>query len=80
MGTTTWQPSWWKEDVHGSAWERVKIAMKRDWEQTKSDLTGGKKGTDLDQDVGDTVKQMAGKDASTSPRANNPPSVGDKDW
>ena len=36
-------------------------ALKRDWEQTKSDLPGDG-GTDLDQDVDDTVKQAADKD------------------
>ncbi len=67
------KPKWWSQD-HDSAWDRVKDAMKRDWEQTKSDLTGGRKGTDLDQDVGDTVKQMAGKDTASTP------DVDDKDW
>ena len=33
--------------------------MKRDWEQTKADVSS--KGRELDQDVGDTVKQAAGK-------------------
>jgi hypothetical protein len=60
MGKATWQPKWWKPETHGSGWERVKEALKRDWEQTKSDLHVG--GRDLDQDVGDTVKQMAGKE------------------
>ena len=55
---STNNPKWWN-DQHSSAWERVKAAMKRDWEQTKADFTKG--GKDLDQDVGDTVKQMAGK-------------------
>lgn len=41
---------------------QVKEALKRDWEQTKSDLTGHKKGQDLDQNVGDTVKQATGKE------------------
>ena len=39
----------------------VKDAMKRDWEQTKADLHLG--GKELDQDVDDTLKQVAGKDA-----------------
>lgn len=39
---------------------RVGEAMKRDVDQTKNDLTGGRKGRDLDQDVDDTVKQAAG--------------------
>ena len=59
MGTATWQPKWWTKE-HGSSWERVKEAMKRDWDQTKNDLGLG--GRDLDQDVDDTVKQVAGKD------------------
>jgi hypothetical protein len=53
-------PKWWNEE-HESTWGRVKAAMKRDWEQTKADVSS--KGRDLDQDVGDTVKQAAGKQA-----------------
>ena len=44
-----------------SAWERVKKAFANDWEQTKSDF-GSKTARDMDQDVDDTVKQMAGSD------------------
>lgn len=54
------QPRWWKAD-HESAWERVKAAFRRDWEQTKHDVSK-KHGRDLDQDVGDTVKQAVGKE------------------
>lgn len=39
---------------------KAKEALKRDWEQTKHDVT--RKGTDLNQDVGDTVKQATGKE------------------
>ena len=39
----------------------VKDALKRDWEQTKSDLPG-MEGKDLDQDVDDTVKQAVGSE------------------
>jgi hypothetical protein len=53
-------PSWWN-DQHASAWDRVKEALLRDWEQTKADLSGQKLGHDLNQDVGDTLKQAAGK-------------------
>jgi hypothetical protein len=53
------KPKWWTPE-DDSAWDRVKGAMKRDWEQTKADLTGGRKGTDIDQDVDDTVKQAFG--------------------
>jgi hypothetical protein len=52
-------PKWWSEQ-HGSTWERVKAALQRDWEQTKNDVSSSR-GRDLDQDVGDTVKQAAGK-------------------
>jgi hypothetical protein len=53
------QPGWWREE-HDSTWERVKAAFRRDWEQTKNDFSK-KHGRDLDQDVGDTLKQAAGK-------------------
>jgi hypothetical protein len=42
-----------------STWERVKKAFANDWEQTKADF-GSKNARDMDQDVDDTVKQMAG--------------------
>ena len=61
MGTAAWHPTWWSKDQHESTWDRVKDAMKRDWEQTKTDLAGH--GKELNQDVGDTVKQAAGKEA-----------------
>jgi len=61
MQDKKWQPQWWTQDKHESGWERVKEAMKRDWVQTKSDFGAG--GRELDQDVDDTLKQAAGKDA-----------------
>ena len=53
-------PSWWNKQ-HDSAWDRVKAALKRDWEQTKADFS--KHGHELNQGAGDTVKQAAGKEA-----------------
>lgn len=50
---------YWKPE-HESGWERFKDAMAADWEQTKNDF-GSDTSRDLDQDVDDTVKQMAGK-------------------
>ncbi|PZR05997.1 MAG: hypothetical protein DI536_31530 [Archangium gephyra] len=55
-----WHATWYDASKHGSAWERVKEAMKRDWEQTKKDFKVG--GTELNQDVTDTVKQAVGKE------------------
>src|SRR5438477_2021656 len=46
-------------DEELSTWERVKKAFANDWEQTKADF-GAKNARDMDQDVDDTVKQMAG--------------------
>jgi hypothetical protein len=51
-------PEWWNKE-NDSAWERVKAAFKRDWDQTKHDF-GGKE-PDTNQDVDDTVKQAVGK-------------------
>ena len=64
-------PSWWKEE-HTSGWDRVKAALKRDWEQTRHDFSK-KSAPDLHQNVGDTVKQAAGKEAIPPGIAPNPP-------
>jgi len=44
-----------------STWERIKKAFANDWEQTRADF-GSRNARDLNQDVDDTVKQMAGTD------------------
>ncbi len=49
------RPSWYT-DEHDKGWDNVKIAFSRDWEQTKHDF-GSDKARDLDQNVGDTVRQ-----------------------
>lgn len=41
---------------------KVGKAFDRDLEQTKHDVTRGRKGRDLDQDVDDTVKQGIGSE------------------
>jgi hypothetical protein len=51
-------PEWWNTE-NDSAWERVKAAFKRDWDQTKHDFGGDE--PDTNQDVDDTIKQAAGK-------------------
>ncbi len=48
-----------KEEL--STWDRIKKAFANDWEQTKADF-GSDTARDMDQDVDDTVKQMAGSD------------------
>jgi hypothetical protein len=50
---------------------KVGEALERDWEQTKHDFSKNK-GEELDQDVGDTVKQAAGKDPIPPPGVPNP--------
>ena len=69
--TQQWHARYWNEQRHGSAWERVKEAMKRDWAQTKDDF-GLSSGKELNQDVDDTVKQAAGKQAIPPPNQPNP--------
>lgn len=51
----------WYTDEDDSSWNRIKNAFKNDWEQTKNDF-GSDTARDLNQDVGDTVKQAAGSD------------------
>ncbi len=73
MATMKWQPAWWNES-HAGAWDRVKEAMRRDWEQTKHDLhlPGGH---ELNQELTDTVKQAGGKEAIPAADKLNPPKV-----
>jgi hypothetical protein len=66
----TQQPAWWTAN-ETSTWDRMKTALQRDWEQTKNDFSS-KSGKDLNQDVGDTVKQAAGKEAIPAPSTPNP--------
>src|ERR1043165_1603212 len=51
-------PKWWNQEYE-SSWDRVRAAFKRDWDQTKHDFGGNE--PDTNQNVGDTVKQAAGK-------------------
>ena len=73
MGTMKWQPAWWNES-HASAWDRVKEAVRRDWEQTRHDLHI-KGGHELNQQATDTVKQASGREAIPSNDRPNPPKV-----
>ena len=61
MNTTAVKnPSWWT-DENGSGWERVKTALKRDWDQTKHDLGGSE--PDTNQQVKNTVRQASGRES-----------------
>lgn len=66
----TFKPSWWKDTEYTSAFDRVKEALRRDWEQTKNDFTPG--APDLHQDVDDTVKQALGAQQIPPPGAPTP--------
>jgi hypothetical protein len=52
-------PTWWTPK-HDSAWERVKAAFRRDWDQTRHDFGG--RNPDTDQGADNTVRQAAGKE------------------
>ena len=73
MTTTAEHPSWWTNQ-HTTGWKKVREAFRRDWEQTKADVSK-KAGHELNQGIGDTVKQAAGKEAIPAPSAPNPPEV-----
>jgi len=75
--STPQNPSWWNE-VHSSAWESSKEALRRDWEQTKADLGAG--GHELNQSVADTLKQASGQQPTPPGNRPNPPDVDDLDW
>ncbi len=69
---TDWNAPYWNQEKHGSAWERVKEALRRDWEQTKADVSTG--GKELNQQVADTVKQAAGSEPIPAGDRPNPSS------
>jgi hypothetical protein len=73
MDASEKRPAWWNQS-HDSAWERIKEALRRDWEQTKAHLTKG--GTELNQDVGDTIEQAIG----TKPLPPPDQPTEDVDW
>jgi hypothetical protein len=70
---TSDRPNWWT-DQHATGWERIREAVRRDWEQTKHDVSQ-KSGHQLNQDVGDTVKQAIGKESIPGNTAPNPPRI-----
>jgi hypothetical protein len=67
-----WHPTWFK-DEHATKWDRVKEAVRRDWQQTKHDLHAG--GHELNQQAKDTMKQASGKESIPSINRANPPKV-----
>lgn len=72
MNTTS--RSFYYDDSSMQTWDRVKEALRRDWEQTKHDL-GMKGGHELNQDVTDTVKQAMDKEPIPAADKPNPPKV-----
>ncbi len=65
-----WNAPYWNTEKHGNAWDRMKEALKRDWEQTKADVSSG--GKELNQQVSDTVKQATGAEVIPGPNTPNP--------
>ena len=70
---TSWRPSWWADAVHGSAWDRAREALRRDWSQTKHDLHLG--GHEMNQGATDTLLQAAGEQHLPTINQANPPKV-----
>ena len=52
-------PDWWNHD-YDSAWDRVKEALKRDWDQTKRQFGGDE--PDTNQKIGNTLRQAEGSE------------------
>ena len=71
MAARTDLPMWWSR-AHLSGWERVKEAVRRDWQQTKHDLYL-KGGHELNQTLRDTVRQAIGRESIPSNDRPNPP-------
>lgn len=62
-----WRANWWAPE-HTSAWDRVKTAFRRDWEQTKARI-GAAPPPAGGQEAGDTMAQITGRQ-DVAPVAN----------
>ena len=60
LKSTYKNPDWWNSE-NDSAWDRVKLAIKRDWDQTKHDLGGNE--PDTHQNISHTTRQATGNEA-----------------
>ena len=72
-------PSWWG-DEHETRWSRVRDALRRDWEQTKADLTREKSGHAINQSAGDTLRQAVGIERIPPDMMPNFGNHGDRNW
>lgn len=63
------RPTWYT-DEDDTAWSKVREAFRRDWMQTKHDFGGNE--PDLNQQVGDTVSQAAGRSPIPAPNQKTP--------
>jgi hypothetical protein len=70
MPAKTRHPSWWSTRPE-SAWDRVREAVRRDWEQTKHDLKL-RGGLELNQTISHTLKQVAGAEPIPTNERPNP--------
>jgi len=72
------KPTWWKSE-HASEWQRIKEALRRDWDQTKHDLHLG--GHNLNQTIADTGEQLGGVNPPPDERPMPAKVIGDvSDW
>ncbi len=69
------RPAWYS-DADDTAWEKIKAAFQRDWQQTKHDFGG--KAPNLNQQVGDTVAQATGSKAIPPANVKTPHSTDGK--
>jgi hypothetical protein len=65
------EEKYWKETEPRPAWDRVKDALHRDWEQTRRDF-GVKESKDLHQNAADTMRQATGREVIPKADLPNP--------
>ncbi len=70
---TEQRPTWWTEQ-HATAWSRIREAVRRDWEQTKHDISNTS-GHELNQDIGSTVLQSIDRQPIPPGDRPNPPRI-----
>jgi hypothetical protein len=73
MATKSREPTWWSSSPP-TPWDRLKEAVRRDWEQTKHDLHL-RGGHELNQTIGHTWKQVTGIEPIPANERPNPSKI-----
>src|SRR5262245_54042317 len=73
MDKSPWRPSWWNEETHGRAWDKVREVMIRDRAEMRQELKRPE--GELDRELQEAAKRAYGADHAESTAAPTPREV-----